>query len=143
MPTYKNTTQETLNLILTSSNNYTKINPFNVVESEIIYDIDGLVKTDDAPYFNPVLQQSNVELADDAATLIVTLDSDATVIEIVNSSNETIYCYFQDVANTPAMIITAGTIRSLENFKRYCNKLVLKSSDTISTNTVFVSQFLE
>jgi len=143
MPTYKNTTQETLNLILTSSNDYTKIKPFDVVESEIIYDIDGLIKTDDAPYFNPILKQTVVTLSDDTDSEIITLDSDSTIIEVNNTSTELIYVYFQDVTNTPPTVVTGGSIRVFEHFKRHCDKLVIKSSGAVVTNKVFVTQFLE
>ena len=140
MPTYKNTTQQTMQLILNHNNDYTNIKPFTEVESELIHDVDGLVKIAEGPYFNSVLVVDDVVITDVVDPYEIDIHEDARTIEVINTSSSMIYLYFQSTDNTPPTIITAGMTKSFENFHRFFNKLVFISTAIIAAKEVIVSQ---
>ena len=142
MPTYKNTTQKTMQLILNHNNDYTNIKPFQEVESEVIYDIEGLELIDNAPYFNSVLVVDDVEVPDISEPYEINIHEDARVIEVINTTSSMIYLYFQSTDNTPPTIISGGMTKSFENFHRFSNKLVFVATATTAANEVIVSQFI-
>lgn len=140
MPTYKNISQEPVSGIFTTEYFHKTVLPQKTVETYRYYNNTNLEKTSDEPYFNPVLSLTNLTLADAADSEEIAILEDCKKIELLNTSTAIIYLYLQSIENTPPMIISSGMSMDFEDLFRRFTKIILKASDTISTNTVFISQ---
>ena len=79
-------------------------------------------------------------LANSADSEEITISENCEKIEIINISDYILYLYFQSVTNTPSTIISSGMTFNFEDRFRRFTKIILKASDTIVTNKVFISQ---
>ena len=140
MPTYKNITQDSVSGIFDINNIHRTVLPYKSVETYRHYDWITLVKTSDEPYFNPILSLTNLTLANSADSEEITISENCEKIEIINISDYILYLYFQSVTNTPSTIISSGMTFNFEDRFRRFTKIILKASDTIVTNKVFISQ---
>lgn len=146
MPTYKHINKENtpLNYTIKDYNNNNK--PTNLIYNKTIQtlyyydDIDNLLLLSHDPYFNPLLQQDIIVLADFSDIKSINLNQSTTSVEIINTSLNILYVFFQSVSNTPPFIIPPSSTRNLTNFYNHITQLVFKSSDTIINNEVFVTQ---
>jgi hypothetical protein len=140
MPTYKNISQESVSGIFTTEYFHKTVLPQKTVETYRYYDNENLEKLSDEPYFNPVLGLTNLALDDATDSEEIVILEDCKKLEILNTSDNLLYLYLQSIENTPPMIITSGVTFNFEDeFNRF-TKIILKASDTISLNTVFISQ---
>jgi len=147
MPTYKNinTNKQKIENSLLDTNNIFKQLPYNkTIETYMRYDDNlNLLLVDEKPYWNPVIDSTKIILSNSDDFQVLLIDKDVHSIEIINSSSEIIYLFYQSYENTPGFPIVSGLTRTLNNFNRYVNQLVFKASGAVIDNEVFVTQFRE
>jgi len=148
MPTYKNirSDKQKIDQSLQNINGEFKTLYFNKsIETYIRYGdkIDDLLLVSETPYWNPVINSSKIILADSDDFQVVSIDKSVYSIEIINTSSETIFMYYQSYENIPGIPIPSGLTRNLSNFNRFANQLVFKSTGAVMDNEVFITQFQE
>jgi hypothetical protein len=143
MPTYKNLSQDPITNIMDKNGNYSIVYPYKEVETNKYYyrDVTVLEKISDSPYYNPVIQSDIPTLADSSASETILMDSDTKTLQISNLSTNLIYLYFQDVSNTPPVIIFPNSSREFTIQHIRYEQIILKASATITINQLFVQQF--
>ncbi len=143
MPTYKNLSQNPITNIMDKDGNYPILYPYKEVETNKYYyrDVTVLEKTSDEPYYNPVIQSDIPTLTDSSASETIEMDSDTTTLQITNLSTNLIYLYFQNVSNTPPVIIFPNSSREFSIRHIMYEQIILKASATITANQLFVQQF--
>jgi hypothetical protein len=143
MPTYKNLSQEPITNIMDKNGNYSIVYPYKEVETSKYYyrDITVLEKTSDSPYYNPIIQSDIPTLTDSSDSETILMDSDTKTLQVVNLSTNLIYLYFQDVSNTPPIIIFPNSSREFTIQHIRYEQIILKASATITANQLFVQQF--
>jgi hypothetical protein len=143
MPTYKNLSQEPITNIMDKDGNYSTVYPYKEVETSKYYYRDATVleKTSDSPYYNPIIQSDIPTLTDSSDSETILMDSDTKTLQVVNLSTNLIYLYFQDVSNTPPIIIFPNSSREFTIQHIRYEQIILKASATITANQLFVQQF--
>ena len=146
MPTYKNIhpDKQKISKSLQNTDGEFKTLSYNkTIETYIRYGetIDNLLLVSETPYWNPVLDSSTITLTDSDDFQVLSINNEVHSIEIINTSSEILYLFYQSYENTPAIPIPSGLTRTLSNFSRFSNQLVFKSTGAVVDNEVFVTQF--
>lgn len=146
MPTYKNIHPDKQRIdesLKNINNQYTQLSYNQTIKTYIRYgdSIEHLLLIDESPYWNPVLDASTVVLNDINDFQTIPVNDNTKCIEIINTSSETIYFYYQSYENTPGIPIPPGLTRTLDHLQRYTNQIVFKSTGVVVDNLVFVTQF--
>lgn len=146
MPTYKNIhpNRDQVHSIKTINDDHISLKHNKTVQTYRYYDNPTeLLLIDNKPYWNPILDTTTLNLANSDDLQVVKLDSDAFTVEIINSSEEIVYLFYQSDENTPHLPIPSGSSRNIKHFQHYATQLVFKASGTITENEVFVTQYKE
>ena len=146
MPIYKNIhpNKNKIDSIKTINNKYVSLPYGKQVETYRYYDNPTeLLLIDNSPYWNPVLKTTEIILSDSDDFQVVTLNPETFTVEIINSSDNTIYLFYQSTDNTPYLPIPSGSSRTINHFQNYTTQLIFKSTAATIENEVFVTQFKE
>jgi hypothetical protein len=143
MPTYKNLSQEPITNIMDKNGIYSTVYPYKEVETSKYYYRDATIleKISDSPYYNPIIQSDNLTLTDSSDSETILMDSDTKTLQIVNLSANLVYLYFQDVSNTPPVIIFPNSSSEfIIKHIRY-EQIILMASAAITSNLLFIQQY--
>lgn len=147
MPTYINNTNDNVNLELRT------IPPGGIISTEFILDIstNGLTKTSDEPYFNPVTSSMMLSSSGPGDDLEVNIEAESNILEIINQSDTCIVTmFFESLSNTPGLPIgyLDGSKELLDrddgrygrSLKNKVTKLIFQFSVAMPANTFYVIQ---
>lgn len=127
MPTYRNDSENSYK-VLNSNDVEQVIQPGESVQTYQILIISGLTKTAETPYFNPsegVHVLSSTGPGDDKT---VNLDASTKEIELWNGSAADITVFLRATANTPGLMILAGSVRNISGLGNMVDDVILQFS---------------
>lgn len=140
MPTYKN--ESTATRRVTNANNKSvNVKPGDTVQTYELLTADEWTKTDDSPYYNPVLDvHAEISSSGDGDPTTISLESGCDQVEIWNNSGADVTALLNDSNNTPGYKIPANTLRTLSGLSRYVDTIVLEFSAAVSSGEVIVHE---
>ena len=139
MPTYRNDSENTYQ-ILNSSNEQQIVIPGDSILTFQILDLSGMIKTAEAPYFNPVPASGVHDIISAGGDITINLDSDTDEIEIWNESSADITCFLRAAANTPGLKILENSVRNISALKDQADKVVLQFSAAVTTGQCYLTE---
>lgn len=124
MPTYRNDSENTYK-ILNSNNVEQLIQPGESVLTYRLLDLLGMVKTAEAPYFNPSEGVHVLNSTGPGDDKTVNLDVSTKEIELWNGSAADITIFLRATANTPGLIVLAESVRNISGLEDMVDDVIL------------------
>lgn len=142
MPTYKNDGERSVSVKNTSGISVL-VAPGETVETYEVLTISGMTKTAEAPYYNPATAVHAVTSTGASDDKTVALNSLTDAVEVYNAGAALVTVYLRAKANTPGLVVPAGTLRRIGGLKNMVNQLVLTFSAAVTAGQCYVTEIKE
>jgi hypothetical protein len=142
MPTYKNDGNRSVSVKNTSGNSVL-VAPGEAVETYEVLTVSGMTKTAEAPYWNPATAVHAVTSSGAEDDKTVALNNLADAVEVYNASAGLVTVYLRSKANTPGLVVPAGSLRRIDGLKNMVNQLVLTFSASVTAGQCYVTEIKE
>jgi len=142
MPTYKN--NSTLDHQMRNlDNNLIRVEPTESIETYYLYDLANVTLIAATPYFNPVAlitQPASIGAGDDTT---ITLGSKTDILEVFNNSSYDITIFLTALANTPGIIVPAGTLRNIRDLYERVAAVIIQFAGAVTAGEVIITELEE
>ena len=136
MPTYSNTGNTTY-----ETDDGSLIPGAQGFQSTTLLDaLDGVVRTSDDPYFNPLQAVNTLTSTGPADPKVIVRQAGTKEIEIINNSSAIATVYYNDNTNVPGFVVPSGTIRVLTGIHTFVDQLTIEFSAAVNAGEFYVSE---